>query len=193
MTMRRPTRWPTRWPTAPLVAACAVLAGCVTPQTNYDELKTRYDQEEAANRQLQSENAALQAQLSQQVQHNTYTVSTDLLFAPASFDVTPNGQAALNDIAGRLKGLKSGRIVVNGYSDSQPIGPPLKKLGVTSNLDLSARRAEAVARYLRTHGVQPALVSAKGLGEEHPVASNDTPAGRAQNRRIEIVVEGPAG
>jgi len=181
-----------RWPRAALLApfSALLLAGCVTSQSNYEELQARYDQALAANRQLRSENAALQTQLSQQAQQNMFTVAADLLFAPAAFDITPNGQAALNDIVGKLKNLKNSKIVVYGYSDDAKPGPSLKKIGITTNLDLSSKRADAVANYLTGHGVNPTLVSAKGRGDTHPVAPNSTPAGRAQNRRIEIVVEG---
>ncbi len=173
-----------------LIAASAfvlIAAGC-TPQANYDKLQTRYQQTEAANQKLQADNAQLQAEVAQQGQQ-TYTVSADLLFAPGNFDVTPNGQAALNDIADKLRVL-SGRIVVNGYTDDQGIGESLKKQGIKTNLDLSTKRADVVANYLRTHGVDAKLISAKGHGDTHPVAPNNTAAGRAQNRRIEIVVEG---
>jgi chemotaxis protein MotB len=53
------------------------------------------------------------------------------------------------------------------------------------------RRAANVVAYFRSQGVDPNILSAKGFGDTHPVASNDTPQGRAQNRRIEIVLEGP--
>jgi chemotaxis protein MotB len=172
-----------------LIAFCGLmLSGCMASQTSYDELQARFEQSQAANRQLQSENAALQAQLAQQAQQNMYTVAADMLFAPGAFDITANGQAALNDIAGKLRELKNSKIVVYGYTDSEPVGPPLKKLGIKTNLDLSSKRADAVANYLTGHGVNPSLVSA---GDTHPVGPNGTPAGRAQNRRIEIVVEGP--
>ena len=179
-----------------LAPLCGVLVAGCTPQSNYDALQQRYDQSQAANQKLQSENQALQTQLQQsqqqppQSQENTYTISADMLFAPAGFTISANGQAALNDIVGRLRGRKTGRIVVYGYTDDQKIGPPLKKLGINSNMDLSSKRADVVADYLRAHGVSPALISAKGRAETHPVASNATPAGRAQNRRVEIVVEG---
>jgi chemotaxis protein MotB len=182
-----------KWPIAALIVPpCALLlSGCITAQSNYDDLQARYEQSQAANRQLSSENAALQAQLNQHTQQNTITVAADLLFAPGNFDITPNGQAALNDIAGKLRGLKNSKIVVYGYTDSEPVGPPLKKQGIKTNVDLSSKRADVVVNYLRAHGVDPKILSAKGRGETHPVASNGTPAGRAQNRRIEIVVEGP--
>ncbi|HXP05400.1 MAG TPA: OmpA family protein [Stellaceae bacterium] len=179
-----------------LAAALAVsvvtvlVAGC-TPQANYDELQARYQQTEAANQKLQADNAQLQAQLGQQAQQNTYTVAADLLFAPGNFDITANGQAALNDIAGKLKVLKNSKIVVYGYTDDQGIGEALKKQGIKTNLDLSSKRADVVADFLHARGVDPKILLAKGRGETHPVTLNNTVAGRAQNRRIEIVVEGP--
>jgi len=178
-----------RWLSLPL---CALpLASCVPPQTNYDQLQARYEETQAANHQLQSENATLQAQLSQQAQQNMYTVAADLLFAPGGFDVTLNGQAALNDIALKLRSLKNSRIVVYGYTDDQKVGESLKKQGIKTNLDLSSKRADTVADYLRAHGIDPNILSAKGRGDTHPIAPNSTASGRAQNRRIEIVVEGP--
>ena len=171
---------------------CGVLlTGCLTSQSNYDELQARYEQSQANNRRLQSENAALQAQLAQQTQQNIFTVAADMLFPKGSFDITPNGQAAINDIIGKLRTVKNSKIVVYGYTDDLKPAGLLAKQGITSNLDLSSKRADTVADYLRTHGIDPNILSAKGRGETHPVAPNTTPAGRAQNRRIEIVVEGP--
>jgi chemotaxis protein MotB len=173
-----------------------LLAGCVTSQQNYDTLQQRYEQSQTTNQKLQSENQALQAQLQQnpqaQNQQNTYTMSADMLFAPGGFTITTAGQAALNDIIARLRALKN-KIVVYGYTDDEKVGPPLKKMGINSNMELSSKRADVVADYLRAHGVNPTLISAKGRAETHSVAPNSTPAGRAQNRRVEIVVEGPGG
>jgi len=56
---------------------------------------------------------------------------------------------------------------------------------------LSTRRAAAVVTFLVSQGVPAANISAKGFGDTRPVASNDTPQGRAQNRRIEITIQGP--
>jgi chemotaxis protein MotB len=67
----------------------------------------------------------------------------------------------------------------------------LKRQGIPDNLVLSTRRAAAVATFLTAQGVNPNIVSAKGFGDTHPVASNDTPEGRAKNRRIVITVQGP--
>jgi chemotaxis protein MotB len=63
---------------------------------------------------------------------------------------------------------------------------------VTSNEILSQKRAEAVMKFLISQGVKPDLVTAKGFGEQNPIAPNDTPEGRAKNRRVELSLV-PAG
>jgi chemotaxis protein MotB len=63
--------------------------------------------------------------------------------------------------------------------------------GITSNLVLSQKRADNVTQYMISQGVNPSLVSAHGFGDADPVASNDSPAGKAQNRRVELTVAGP--
>ncbi|MBV9685904.1 MAG: OmpA family protein, partial [Alphaproteobacteria bacterium] len=78
------------------------------------------------------------------------------------------------------------KLVVAGYTDNTPIGPALRAQGVTSNEELSQKRAEAVMQFLISQGVKPDLVSAKGFGDANPVASNGTAAGRAKNRRVDI-------
>jgi len=80
--------------------------------------------------------------------------------------------------------------VVNGYTDDAPVGPGLRQQGITSNQILSEKRADAVMQYLISQGVKPELVSARGLGEADPVAPNNTAQGRAQNRRVEITLNG---
>jgi chemotaxis protein MotB len=69
-----------------------------------------------------------------------------------------------------------------------PIGPELAAQGITSNQQLSLMRAQAVMNYLVSQGVNPATLTAQGMGEADPVASNDTPQGRAQNRRVELTL-----
>ena len=81
--------------------------------------------------------------------------------------------------------------MVWGYTDNTPVGPELQRHGIPDNLVLSTRRAAAVVTFLVSQGVNPNIISAKGFGDTHPVASNDTPEGRAKNRRIEITVQGP--
>jgi outer membrane protein OmpA-like peptidoglycan-associated protein len=57
------------------------------------------------------------------------------------------------------------------------------------NLALSRRRAEAVAQALRSQGIDSDRIVTRGYGQEYPVASNDTPSGRLQNRRVEVIIE----
>jgi chemotaxis protein MotB len=123
------------------------------------------------------------------------TLASDLAFASGSYTLTKAGKAKLNAL---LSTLQSGmgpadKLVVYGYTDNRPVSAVMKKKGIIDNLDLSSRRADAVVRYLTSKGINPNIVSAKGRGDTHPVAPNDTAKGRAANRRIEVVVEQPAG
>jgi chemotaxis protein MotB len=78
---------------------------------------------------------------------------------------------------------------IKGYTDSVPIGPSLRET-YPSNWYLSAQRAAAVAHYLDTeHGVRTQTLEIEAFGPRSPVAPNETPEGRRQNRRVEIVVE----
>ena len=67
----------------------------------------------------------------------------------------------------------------------------MQRAGIKNNIDLSSKRADNIVAYFQSQGVNPDIISAKGFGDTHAVASNETPQGRAQNRRIEIVLEGP--
>ena len=96
-------------------------------------------------------------------------------------------------MASQLASTQQNPLVVNGYTDNAPIGAALKKRGVTSNLELSQKRADAVMQFLTAHGVKPDLLSAKGFGEADPIAPNTTPAGRAENRRVEITLASQGG
>jgi flagellar motor protein MotB len=154
-----------------------LLAGCVSQQ--------QYDAVVAENNQLK-------AQLAQSQAEQKFVEAGDLLFPSGGFQLSPAGQAELaNNVVPRLRGLQNAKIVVYGYTDNAPVGPELQRLGIADNLDLSSRRASTVVAFLAAHGVNPNILSAKGFGATHPVAPNDTPQGRAQNRRIEIVLEGP--
>jgi chemotaxis protein MotB len=121
------------------------------------------------------------------------TMATDLAFPSGGYTLTKAGKAKLNGLLPVLSGLgPNDKIVVYGYTDNRPVGKALQKRGLIDNLDLSSRRADAVVRYLTSKGVNPSVISSKGRGETHPAAPNDTPAGRSQNRRIEVMVEQPS-
>jgi chemotaxis protein MotB len=134
-----------------------------------------------------AENNQLKAQLAQSQAEQKFVEAGDLLFPSGGFQLSPAGQA----VVPRLRGLQNAKIVVYGYTDNTPVGPELQRQGIPDNLVLSTRRAATVASFLVSQGINPNIVSAKGFGDTHPVASNDTPQGRAANRRIEITVQGP--
>ena len=153
-----------------------MLAGCVS-QSDYD--------------QLQAENQQLKSQLAQSQAEQKWVVAGDVLFPEGGYQLSPGGASALNQYVPKLKDLQNAKVVVYGYTDNLPVGPALQRAGIKDNIDLSSRRADNIVAYFRSQGVNPTILSAKGFGDTHPVASNDTPDGRAQNRRIEIVMEGP--
>jgi chemotaxis protein MotB len=102
----------------------------------------------------------------------------------------PQGQQIIANLAKKLAPTQQNHLMVSGYTDNAPIGEGLRRQGVTSNQELSQKRADAVMQYLISQGVKPDLVSAKGFGEADPVASNNTAQGRAQNRRVELSLVG---
>jgi chemotaxis protein MotB len=178
-----PVRKHTGWAVAVPLAAL-LLSACVS-QSAYDDLQ-------AQNQQLQAQNQQLQAQIAALQKEATFVEAGDLLFPPGGFELSTAGQAELkNNIVPKLINLQNAKVVVYGYTDNTPVGPQLQQAGINDNLTLSSRRAGAVVTFLVSQGVNPNIISAKGFGETHPVASNDTPAGRAQNRRIVITVQGP--
>jgi chemotaxis protein MotB len=162
--------------------AALVLAACVS-QSAYDEQASQLEQAKAQVAAQQAEIAKMQAE-------NKWVMAVDLLFPEGGYELSAAGQAALGRYVPQLRSVRDTKVVVYGFTDNAPVGPALQRSGIADNLDLSSRRAAIVAEYLRSQGVDPNLLSAKGFGETHPVAPNNTPQGRAQNRRIEIVLEG---
>ena len=160
-----------------------MLTGCVVWKSDYEKLQ-------AQNQQLQSQLTASQQQVSRLQGAIKYTVNSDLLFAPGSWQMRPQGQKIIADFAKKLAPTQQNRLMVSGYTDNAPIGPALAREGVTSNQELSQKRADAVKQYLISQGVKADLVAAQGLGDASPVAPNDTAQGRAQNRRVELSLVG---
>lgn len=163
------------------------LVGCVSEQ-RYDALEQKY---EMMQRQLSAEIAADQVTITRLQGELKVTMRDQILFPEGGWQLNPQAKATLNKIVPSLLGLQQTRIVVDGYTDSVPIGPELRQMGIASNLELSSRRADTVVAHLQAQGVNPNLMSAQGFGDTHPVASNDTPEGRAKNRRIEVTLVGP--
>ncbi|MBV8093189.1 MAG: OmpA family protein [Acetobacteraceae bacterium] len=159
------------------------LSGCVW-RSDYDALKQQNDQ-------LQQQVDAQAAQIARLQGAIKYTVNSDLLFESGSWKMKPQGEKIIASFTQKLAPTQQNKIIVKGYTDNQPIGPELQRQGVTSNQELSQKRAEAVMQFLISQGVKPENISAQGFGDAEPVAPNDTPQGRAQNRRVELSLGGP--
>jgi len=176
-----------------LVAAMLVLGGCVS-QEKYnaqvqknDALQTRYDQ---LNQTMSSEINSKGMHVERLQNAIKVTVNDQLLFPSGDWQMPANAQQTMAKMAPILAPMQQTKIAVNGYTDNVPIGLGLKRQGVTTNLTLSEKRAENVTQFMIAQGVNPALISAQGFGEADPVASNDTPEGREQNRRVELTLAG---
>jgi OOP family OmpA-OmpF porin len=103
-------------------------------------------------------------------------------FAEGSAALAPASRTVLNALASVALRCDRFSIEVAGHTDNTG--------DRTSNMDLSRRRADAVAAYLAGQGVARARLSAHGYGPDRPRSSNATPAGQAANRRIEFYVSG---
>lgn len=136
---------------------------------------------------LDAQARALQSQMTTpgvEVVNNGQTLNVILpegvLFAFDSSAVSGPAQNDLYALARNLQQYPNSTVQVIGHTDST---------GATSyNMDLSQRRARAVAGILTSGGVSSNRIAASGMGPSQPIASNDTAAGRAQNRRVEIVI-----
>ncbi len=178
--------------TAIALLSTTFLTGCVVWKSDYDALQAQNQQLQAQNQQLQQQVASGQQQVSRLQGAIKYTVNSDLLFAPGSWKMRPQGEQVIANLAKKLAPTQQNHLIVSGYTDNAPIGPGLQQEGVTSNQQLSEKRADAVMQYLISQGVKPDLVSAQGFGDASPVASNDTAQGRAKNRRVELSLGAPS-
>ena len=157
--------------------AALIVSACVS-QSDYNSLK-------AQNQQLQEQVAGLQREA-------RFVEAGDLLFPSGGYKLSSAGEEELNkNIVPKLTGLQNAKVVVYGYTDNTPVGPQLMQQGINDNLTLSSRRAGEVVTYLIAQGVNENIISAKGFGETHPDAPNDSPENKAKNRRIVITVQGP--
>jgi len=170
-----------------IALAAPLLTACVS-QSKYDAVVAENQQLQAQNQQLQAQVAAAKSQVGRLQNAIKYTVNSDLLFPSGGFEMSERGKQIIAGMASKLAPTQQNKILVSGYTDNKPVGPALARQGITSNQDLSQKRADTVMAFLISQGVKPDMISAKGSGDSDPVASNDTPQGRAQNRRVELSV-----
>jgi outer membrane protein OmpA-like peptidoglycan-associated protein len=132
---------------------------------------------------LETELADLQAE--QTARGIVVTLGNEVLFATDSDELKSGAQRSLDQLADFLQEHPERALLIEGHTDSRGTA--------AHNADLSERRAESVARALVERGIAAERLRPVGLGEGYPVASNDTDAGRQQNRRVEVVVSGKDG
>ena len=122
-----------------------------------------------------------------QVSSNEYWLQIELndsiLFPSATAEPSPQAQAIFTDIAGILNHY-SNPVQIEGFTDNVPIS----NSRYPTNWELSSARAAAIVKWLVSKGVTPERLSAVGYGEFQPVASNNDEVGRAQNRRVAVMI-----
>jgi outer membrane protein OmpA-like peptidoglycan-associated protein len=177
-------------------------AQLVATQAEADRLKRENDAQRASAQadldragkdkaQAEKDKVELRAQLLKQFNVVLQTRDTvrglivnmsDVLFDTGKYSLRPLAREKLAKVAGIVAGHPGLRLDVEGYTDS--VG------GDDYNQRLSEQRGGAVRDYLTKEGMATSAVTAKGFGKERPVASNNTAAGRQQNRRVELVISG---
>ena len=108
----------------------------------------------------------------------------DVLFGAGAAELKPDGRQLVGELSKELQAVPY-QVVVIGYTDDVPIGPGLANR-FPSNWELAGARAATVVRAMIDEGIPPAQLVAISTGDTQPIASNDTPEGRALNRRIEV-------
>jgi outer membrane protein OmpA-like peptidoglycan-associated protein len=158
-----------------------------------EQAKAAAAQSETLRQQAENEKAELRARLLQQLNSILSTRDTarglianmsDVLFRSGSFELAPGARERLAKVSGIILAYPSLHLAVEGHTDS--VGSD------EYNQNLSEQRAEAVRNYFVQQGIPSDSVTAQGFGKTEPIASNDTPYGRQQNRRVELILSGDA-
>lgn len=162
-------------------------------QAEAEAAKARAEQQaaEQAAQQAAQQTEQMRERLREQLNNVLQTQETarglivnmsDVLFAFNKYELKPDAQVKLAKVSGILLTYPNLKLQVEGYTDN--IGSD------AYNLKLSQERADSVEAFLIQQGVSPGNITAQGYGMAQPVADNSTNAGRAQNRRVELVVSG---
>jgi outer membrane protein OmpA-like peptidoglycan-associated protein len=166
-------------------------AAATKAKAEADALKAKEDAARAEAERARQAAADLRAQLLEQFNKVLPTIDTprglqvnmgDVLFDTAKFNLRMPAQLGLAKLSGIVLSHPGLKLAIEGYTDTTGTA--------AFNQTLSAQRANAVRDYLVQQGLDAGTVTAQGFGPANPVASNDTPQGRQQNRRVEIIISG---
>jgi chemotaxis protein MotB len=166
----------------------------MTKEREIDRLKLTYDTLMA---DMKAEIEQGQVTITKLADRLSVSMVDRILFPSGEATISPEGLTVLQRVGNVLKSAEKKIIRVEGHTDNVPISGKLAEKFPT-NWERSTARASNVVRFLQENvGIEPARLEAVGLSEFHPVGANTTPAGRSQNRRIEIALlpdlrEGPA-
>jgi outer membrane protein OmpA-like peptidoglycan-associated protein len=149
------------------------------------EAQSSKSQAEAAQAQLASAQQQLADMQAKKTDRGVVVTLGDVLFDTGQATLKPGANLALNRLATFLNANPQTRIIIEGHTDSRGSDE--------YNEGLSERRARAVATELMSRGISADQLQTLGRGKGYPVASNDTPEGRQQNRRVEIVFSDASG
>ena len=146
--------------------------------------KTRMEIESSLKEQIAQKNIKLE-----EIEGKLKVTFVDkILFDSGSVTIKPEGQEVILKLADSFRNTEDKNITVEGHTDNVQIGAALLDRFPT-NWELSAARATAVVRFLEEKGnIAPERLTASGFSYHQPVATNDTPEGRKENRRIEIIL-----
>jgi len=168
-------------------------------QVSLEESQSTIDKQTKVIRDLHATRVKIESSLKEQIENQEIkleeiegklkvTLVDKILFDTGKVEIAKRGKEVLLQLADTLRENKDQNIVVEGHTDDVPIGLGLIEKYPT-NWELSAARAVGVVRFLQEKGwLEPERLTATGYSYYKPLASNDTAAGRRQNRRIEIIL-----
>jgi chemotaxis protein MotB len=168
-------------------------------ESQLDSRETRINEQDKTIKDLQSTKHQIETDLKKQIKNHQIkleemegklkvTFIDKILFDSGSVRINKNGKELLLTLAQTLRENHNQNIIIQGHTDNVEIGPELRKFYPT-NWELSAGRSTAVLRYLiESAGIAPERCAASAYSYYKPVASNQSEAGRKQNRRIEIIL-----
>jgi len=163
--------------------------GLQKAQSELSQAREQLTQEKAAREAAESKSKEMLARLAaanaaavkEEPRGTVITLSGGVLFASNKSQLLPGAQTSLQQVAEAIKTQDDKKVLVEGHTDSRGSD--------ATNQALSKARADSVASFLVTQGVPPDRVTTAGLGPSRPVADNNSAEGRANNRRVEIIIQ----
>jgi len=163
-----------------------------------EEKDDAIEEKERSLKEVKNTYDNLMAEMKQEIKNGEITITQlkgklsvslvdQILFDSGSAEIKKGGKRILDRVTEILKKVTDKQIRIEGHTDNVQLSRRIRAT-FASNWELSAARATTVARYLQMKGIEPKLLSASGFSSYRPIAKNNTEAGRARNRRIEIVL-----